>query len=89
MSLPGRHRAEPARQVKYRKASYRDEAAEAPAPALLAGKPIVAVQYRAVGKFVGPPVFNVNRLAPVPGILAYDRGAVIDARTGARVPDNC
>lgn len=60
----------------------------AAAPALLAGKQIVAAQYRAVGKFVGPPVFNVNRLAPVPGILAYDRGAVIDARTGARVPDN-
>jgi hypothetical protein len=51
-------------------------------PAMLAGKITRPVQYGAVGKFVGPPVFSINRLAPIPGILGYDRGNVIDLRTG-------
>lgn len=59
------------------------------APAALAGKPVVAANWRAVGKFVGPPVFNVNRLVPVAGVLRYDaRGRVIDATSGRVVPDN-
>lgn len=62
--------------------------AGASAPAPLAGKPLVAASYRAIGKFVGPPVFNINRLAPIPGVLAYDRGTVIDVKSGERVPDN-
>ncbi|WP_432767658.1 MAG: hypothetical protein HEQ22_09430 [Sphingopyxis sp.] len=60
----------------------------APVPAALAGKPVVPASFRAVGKFVAPPVFTINRLAPVAGLLAYDRGRVIDGRTGEAVPDN-
>lgn len=59
------------------------------APAALAGKPIVAANFRAVGKFVAPPVFNINRLAPVAGVLAYDaRGGVIDVKSGEAVAAN-
>lgn len=43
--------------------------------------------YRAVGKFVDPSANSINRLAPVPGILAYDRGRVVDVHTGTNVPD--
>ncbi len=62
-------------------------AATPKAPAALAGKPVVVATYRAVGKFVGPPVFNINRLVPVPGVLAYDRGTVIDAKSGQPAAD--
>ncbi|MGH6652094.1 MAG: hypothetical protein ACREB7_13285 [Sphingopyxis sp.] len=59
------------------------------APAALAGKPVVTASWRAIGKFVGPPVFNVNRLAPVAGVLSYDaRGRVIDVKSGEPVADN-
>ena len=59
------------------------------APTALAGKSVVAATWRAVGKFVGPPVFNVNRLVPVAGVLRYDaRGRVIDVKSGEPVADN-
>lgn len=60
------------------------QAADA-APAALAGLPMVNAEYHAVGLFreIGSPF--VNRLAPVPGILGYDRGKVIDLRTGQPV----
>lgn len=61
--------------------------ADAVVPAPLGGKPIVAARYHAVGKFVGPPVFSINRLAPIPGILSYQRGTVIDGSSGAAVPN--
>lgn len=62
--------------------------AGAAAPPALAGKAIVAANFRPIGKFVGPLVFNINRLAPVAGILSYDRGKVIDVKSGQAVPDN-
>lgn len=62
--------------------------AGASAPAALADRAIVPVTYRAVGKFIGPPVFGINRLVPVPGVLAYDRGVVVDAKSGQPVADN-
>jgi len=46
------------------------------------------VQYRAVGKFVEPRALAINRLAPIPGVLAYDGGRVIDVARGRAVPDN-
>lgn len=47
-------------------------------PAALAGKPITPAAYRAQGKFVAGFSFAINRLAPIPGVLGYDRGKVID-----------
>ncbi|MBL0915042.1 MAG: hypothetical protein IBJ13_05880 [Sphingopyxis sp.] len=57
----------------------------APAPPALAGLPMRNAEYHAVGLFreIGSPF--INRLAPVPGILGYDRGKVIDLRTGQPV----
>ncbi|MDF7774361.1 hypothetical protein P1X14_03810 [Sphingomonas sp. AOB5] len=51
-------------------------------PPALAGVKVVPAEYRAVGKFFNPNAGGVNRLVPVPGILAYDRGKVIDVRSG-------
>lgn len=50
--------------------------------------PIVSATYRAVGRFFTPNTVNIARLAQVPGVLDYDAGKVIDARSGERVPDN-
>lgn len=57
-------------------------------PAALSARPVQPAQFRAVGSFVAPGVFNINRLAPVAGILSYDRGKVIDVQSGQVVPDN-
>ncbi len=56
-----------------------------------AGVPRDAVEparYRAVGKYLYPGAVGINRLVPVPGILDYDGGAVIDVQSGKQVPDN-
>ncbi|RIV87907.1 hypothetical protein [Aurantiacibacter zhengii] len=57
-------------------------------PPELAGARVVAGEYHAVGRFLTPNTMGINRLVPVPGVLEYDRGRVIDARTGNAVPDN-
>ncbi|HEV7288473.1 hypothetical protein [Sphingomonas sp.] len=51
-------------------------------PASLLGKKIVAADYQAVGKFFHPGAGLINRLVPVPGILGYDGGKVINVKTG-------
>jgi hypothetical protein len=56
-------------------------------PDALRGANVRAVQYRAVGKFFDPRAVMINRLVPVPGILAYEGGRVIDVRSGQAVPD--
>lgn len=50
-----------------------------PVPANISVKP---VEYRAVGKFFNPNASGINRLVPVPGVLAYQGGKVIDVKTG-------
>lgn len=57
-------------------------------PAGLATMPVLAAEYQAVGRFLTPNTMGINRLVAVPGVLDYDRGTVIDARTGEPVPDN-
>ena len=59
-------------------AAIRPVSPSTPIPTLLASKPIVPAAYRATGKFVAGFSFAVNRLAPIPGVLGYDRGDVID-----------
>jgi hypothetical protein len=54
-------------------------------PARLAGLPRVAASYRASGKVDNFFGVMVERLTPVPGVLAYQRDQVIDARSGAPV----
>lgn len=56
-------------------------------PPALQGAVVRPAEYRAVGTFFDPRAMMINRLAPVPGILAYDGGRVIDVRTGQAAPD--
>jgi hypothetical protein len=49
---------------------------------------IVAADYRAVGKYFTPNAGGINRLVPVPGILDYRGGDVIDVKSGQVAPDN-
>lgn len=56
--------------------------AATPVIASLKGLPRVAADYHAVGLFREPGAQSINRLAPIPGVLRYDRGRVIDVRTG-------
>ena len=55
-------------------------------PPGLGGATVRAADYRAIGRFVEPRAITVNRLAPVPGILAYEGRRVIDVKTGADAP---
>ena len=58
-----------------------------PIPPAIADKPIVRADYRAVGKFVSPFALSINRLVPIPGILGYDRGTVLDLVSGTAAED--
>jgi hypothetical protein len=51
-------------------------------PPALSAFPMETADYHAVGLFPEPGAEWINRLAPVPGILGYERGRVIDLRTG-------
>lgn len=55
-------------------------------PAALTG--VTPADYRAVGKFLSPIAFNINRLAALPGVLGYRGGDVLDLRSGAVVSPN-
>lgn len=59
--------------------------ASTPLPPKLAGLPVTPAEYRAAGKM--PNYFGVliDRLAPMPGVLAYRRDTVVDVRTGTDV----
>lgn len=46
------------------------------------------VKYYAVGRFLDPGAPLANRMVPIPGILAYEQGKVIDVQSGLAVPDN-
>ena len=39
-------------------------------------------QFHAVAPFVDPNVMHINRLAPIPGVLRYEGGKVIDVASG-------
>lgn len=62
--------------------------ADSSMPQALAQTQIVPAQYRAVGRFFTPNAVNIGRLVPVPGVLDYVGGFVIDAATEQAVPDN-
>lgn len=62
---------------------YRDSD---PVPPALAATKRSPADYRAVGAFVLREALLVNFLAPVPGVLDYRRGEVVDVKTGQIVP---
>ncbi len=47
--------------------------------------PVVRAEYFAVGTFREPGAEGINRLAPVPGVLGYERGWPVDLRTGEKL----
>lgn len=51
-------------------------------PAALAGKPIEAAAYRAVGPWIDPARLHANRLAAMPGVLEYRGGIAFDPVAG-------
>ena len=53
-----------------------------PVPAALKGLPIAPASFEVVGEFYEPGASDINRLAPIPGLLAYDRGRPYDVRKG-------
>lgn len=53
-----------------------------PRPTALAHLPTETAEYHAVGLFPEPGALWINRLAPVPGILGYERGRAMDLRSG-------
>jgi hypothetical protein len=54
---------------------------------LLRNADVRPVEYRAIGRFVEPRALAVNRLPPIPGVLDYDNGRVVDVASGRAVPD--
>lgn len=57
-------------------------------PAEFDGVPKIAAKLQAVGTFVDTLPVMASQLPPIPGVLAYDRGRVIDVSSGREVPDN-
>ena len=49
---------------------------------------VMPARLHAIGTFVEPYSQLINRLAPIPGVLAYDAGRVIDVATGREAPGN-
>jgi hypothetical protein len=57
--------------------------AATPVPSALRALSIERAQFRAVGRYYGSGGANINRLAPIPGILSYDeRGRPVDVQSG-------
>jgi hypothetical protein len=68
--------------------TVRPARADSSLPTALTNQPIVQGEYRAVGKFFNAACGGINRMPPVPGILAYQGGKVVDGKTGEIVADN-
>lgn len=48
-----------------------------PLPAGIENLPSVVAEFQPVGMFAEPGAASINRLAPIPGVLEYDRGRVV------------
>lgn len=55
--------------------------ASTPVPAALRALGIVPATFTVVGQYYEPGAGGINRLAPIPGILGYERGRPVDLRT--------
>lgn len=65
-------------------ATIRPDAETASVPATLRNLPRVPADFRAFGKFVNRIAETVNRMAPIPGVLAYDEDRVIDVKAALK-----
>jgi hypothetical protein len=68
-------------------AAVRPATPETSRPTLPEGAVVSPAAYRAVGKFIEPRALGINRLPPIPGVLAYEGGRVIDVTSGRQAPD--
>ena len=54
--------------------------AQTAVPAAIQKMPISPAKLEVIGQFYEPGAGNINRLAPIPGILGYERGKPVDLR---------
>jgi hypothetical protein len=59
--------------------------AATPVPASLRALAIEPARFEVVGEYYEPGAGNINRLAPIPGLLGYQRGRAVDLRPGKTV----
>ena len=64
-------------------AAVRPATAATAAPAGVPADRRRPADYHAVGPFLQPGAMHVNRLGAIPGVLRYDAGKVVDAKSGA------
>ncbi len=60
----------------------------APIPAPLPSTTVEVARYRPVGRFFDPRAIGINRMVPIPGVLDYRGGRVVDPRTGEIIEDH-
>lgn len=63
-------------------AAIRPAAKDTTVPSLLMNSPRKPARYFAIGSFVEPGTDNINRLAPIPGVMHYANGHIVDETTG-------
>jgi hypothetical protein len=63
-------------------AAVRPATAATAAPGAIPADRRRAAGYHAVGPFLQPGAIHVNRLGPIPGVLRYDAGKVVDVKSG-------
>jgi hypothetical protein len=56
--------------------------AATPVPAALKSLTVEPARFEVVGEYYEPGAGSINRLAPIPGLLGYNRGRAVDLRTG-------
>lgn len=56
--------------------------ASTPVPAAVRALGVVPATFTVVGQYYEPGATGINRLAPISGILGYERGRPVDLRTG-------
>lgn len=64
-------------------AAVRPAAKDVAIPSLITNLPKKSAAYYAIGTIVEPGTDNINRLAPVAGVMHYANGRVVDEATGA------
>ena len=62
--------------------AIRPAKSDTPLPSGLQSSPRHMAEYHAVGPFIEPGAVVVNRFAPLPSVLGYQGGKVIDEKTG-------
>lgn len=67
--------------------TIRPARAESSLPPALA-LPVTPARFFAVGKYYSVIAGGINRMVPIPGVLDYDRGKVVDVQSGKVATDN-